>query len=291
MLKKKCNEQVMKFDTIIIDFYNQIETNPNKIINETQLLIQQVKTEADPNNVRWNKLGSLYDLRAETLYKIGQYSKSIEEIYNSERNNQETLGGNFSFGSSDCIHLACNYVKLQDYNKARQYIDSAGKGWYITDFILANYYEVISNKKQAIKAYQDILAQEDLNHYYFYKDAQERLNELSKPNPKLLTELFYPTDRPDNEICKTDNERRTKIFDLINNLQEVKNCKNCNVVSIYQEPEQTKSSKYWIKVGYDNGTIVVSKLDFFVDTLTYEITFLDTKTDRQLTLEEWRRQK
>ena len=288
---QRASDDLDKFDTIVIDLYNKIETNPNKVINETQLLIQQVKTEPDPNNVRWNKLGSLYDLRAETFYKIGEFSKSIEEIYNSERNNQETLGGKFSFGSSDCIHLACNYVKLKDYKKARLYIDSAGKGWYITDFILANYYEVIGDKEQAISAYQEILAQDEHDHYSFYKDAQKRVDELSKLNPKLLNELFYPSDRTDIEICKTDNERRTKIFDLINNLPEVKNCKNCNVVSIYQEPKNTKSSKYWIKVGYDNGSNLVSQFNFFVDTLTYKITFLDTQTDKQLTLDEWRRQK
>jgi len=288
---ERASDELDKFDKVIVGFYNQIETNPNKIINETQLLIQKVKAEADPYNVRWNKLGFLYDLRAETYYKMGEFSKSIEEIYNSEKNNQETLGGKFSLGGSDCIHLACNYVKLQDYNKARQFIDSAGRGWYITDYILANYYEVIGNKEQAIKTYQDILAQDEHDHYFFYKDAQIRVSELSKQNPKLLTELFYPSVRPDNEICKTDNERRTKIFDLINNLVEVKNCKSCNVVSIYQEPKHTKSSKYWVKVGHYNGTNLVSRFNFFVDTLTYKITCLDTKTDLQLTLDEWRRQK
>ncbi len=288
---QRASDELDRFDKLIVDFYVHIESNPNKVINETQLLIKKIKAEADPNNVRWNKLGSLYDLRAETFYKMGEFSKAIEEIYNSETNNHEKLGGKFSFGSSDCIHLACNYIKLLDYNKARQLIDSAGRHWYITDFILANYYEVIGNKEQAIKEYNEILRQDDHDHYFFYKDAQKRANELSKKNSKLLTELFYPSNRPDNEICKNDNERRTKIFDLIYNLPEVKNCKSCDVVSIYQEPKHTKSSKYWVKVGHDNGTNSVSQFNFFVDTLTFEITYLDTKTDRQITLDEWRKQK
>lgn len=287
---QKASDELDKFDKTIVDLYNQIETNPNKVITTTQLLIKEVKTQADPNNVKWNKLGSLYDLRAETYYKMGEFEKSIDEIYNSEKNNQETLGGKFSFGSSDCIHLACNYVKLKDYNRARQFIDSAGKGWYITDYILANYYEVIGNKETAIKEYNEILKQDEHDHYFFYKDAQGRASELSKKNPKLLNELFYPSDRPDNEICKTDNEIQTKIFELVNNLPEVKNCKGCDVASIYQEPKHTKSSKYWVKVGHDNGVNLVSQFNFFVDTLTFEITYLDTKNDRRITLKEWRKQ-
>jgi len=180
--------------------------------------------------------------------------------------------------------LACNYVKLKDFKIAKQYLDSAGRGWYITEFVWATYFEVTEKKDEAIKAYREILKQHGHDHYQFYKDAQERVNELMAQNPKLLTELFYPSDRPDNEICKTDNERRAKIFELISSLPEVKNCEGCETVFIYQEPKHTKSGKYWVKVGHDDGVSMVSQFNFFVDTLTYEVTYLDTKTGKQFPL-------
>jgi tetratricopeptide (TPR) repeat protein len=288
---RRASDELAKFHQVIIAFYDQIEAKPKKVVEETQLLIQNIKAEADTNNVRWNKLGALYDLRAETFYKVGEYQKSIDEIYNAAKNNQETLGGKFLFGDNDFIHLACNYVKLQDLKAAKQYLDSAEKGWYITDFIWANYYEVVNKKEDAFKVYRKILKQDERDHYYFYKDAQDRIDELAKQNPKLLTELFYPSDRPDNEICETDNDRRTKIFELIGNLTEVENCEECNVILIHQEPKHTESSKYWIKVGHDNGMNLVSQFNFFVDTLTCEITYLDTDTDEQITLTEWRKRK
>lgn len=288
---QKASDELDKFDKIITDYYNLIETKPYTVINETNLLIEKVKSEADPNNVKWNKLGSLYDLRAETFYKIGEFEKSIYEIFEEAKNDKVTLGGELYIGDNSAIQLACSYIKLKDFSNAEKYLKKASRGWYLTDFIWANYYEVIGNKGQAIKAYREILKQDEHDHYTFYKDAQKRMSELSKPNAILLTEIYYPSDRQDIEICKTDNDKRTKIFDLINNLPEVKNCKECDMVSIYQEPKHTKSSKYWIKVGHNTGTNLDSQFNFFVDTLTLDITYLDTKTDKQLTLTEWRKLK
>lgn len=73
-------------------------------------------------------------------------------------------------------------------------------------------------------------------------------------------------------------------------MPEVKACKTCNAVSIYKEPDETNSSNYWVKVGHDNASNLVSQFNFFVDTLTYEIKYFDTKADRLLTLPEWRNQ-
>ncbi len=288
---QRASDELDKFDKIIIRYYNQIETNPTEVIKQTEILVKKVKTESDPNNVKWNKFGSLFELRAETYYKSGEYQNSINEIYNDEKNNQESLGGKFSFSSQDCIHLACNYVKLKDYKKAKLYLDSAGLGWYICDYVNANYYEVIGQKNKALQAYIEIKNDKSIDHYDYYQEALKRIVELSNPNPILLDELFYPSARSDNPICKTDNDRRTKIFDLINELPEVKSCKSCDVVSIYKEPKETNSSNYWIKVGHDNGSNFVSQFNFFVDTLTFEIKYLDTKTDKELTLNEWRKQK
>jgi len=287
----KATDELDKFEEVLIGFYDQIKTNPGEVISKTEVLLEKVTTEPDSNNVRSNKLRYLYELRAETFYKSGKFQQSIEEIYKIEKNYQETLGGRFSFGQKECIHLACNYIKLGDYSKAKKYIDSAGNGYYIADFILANYFEVIRNKELALNVYNQILAQEEHDHYYYYQDAKKRVVELRKKNPDLLTELFYPSDRPDDEVCNADNERRTKIFDLISNLPEVENCKGCDVVSVYQDARHAKSGKYWIKVGHDNGTNLVSQFNFFVDTLTYKVTFLDTETGEEIDLDVLRKRK
>jgi tetratricopeptide (TPR) repeat protein len=280
-----------QFEKVIIGgFYNEIETNPNKIIKETELLIKKVKTDPDPDNIKWNKLAYLYDLRAETFYNSGRHKHSIEEIYKAAGNYQEWFGGEFSFNDNQYIHLACNYVKLKDYKKAKVYLDSADKRFYTTDVIWGNYYEVIGSKEQALKAYNQILIRDEDDQRFYYKDVQKRVAELKKTNPRLLTELFYPSDRPDEGLLDSEDKRRNKIFDLIGNLPEVKSCKECGI-SIYKEPKQTQSSKYWIKVGPDNGANLVSQFNFFVDSSTYEITFLDTKTDQEIRLEDWRKLK
>ena len=148
---------------------------------------------------------AIYQLRAETFYKIGDYQNSIKEIYNSKENNSETFDVEFPFGDDDLIHLACNYVKLNDFQKAKSYLDKVGKGYYITTFIWANYYEVVGKKNIALDAYIGIKNQKESDHYFYYKDALQRIEELNRPNSKLLTELYYPSNRSDNEICITDN--------------------------------------------------------------------------------------
>jgi hypothetical protein len=278
------------FEQILIGYYKQMESNSAELIKQTDILINDIKKQPDPNIVRWNKLRSLHDLRAETFYRMGKYQSSIAEIYKTGKDSPGS-DGEFYFGDAGFIHLACNYVKLKDLQKAKLFLDSANTGWYITDYVVANYYEVAGKKDKALQAYYNIVKEESHDHYYFYRDALMRIQELKKANPALLTELFYPSERPDEEICQTDNERRTKIFDLIYEMPEVKDCKACNSVSIYKEPKQTKSSKYWIKVGQDNRGKLTTQYDFYVDTLTLEITYLDTNTQKELTLSEWRQRK
>jgi len=191
-------KEIEKFDQVIIDLYNQIETNPANIIKVTDTLIKYVKNEADPNNIKWNKMTSLHNLRAETFYKMGKYDESITEIYNDAKNDTLILNGELYIGDNSSIHLACNYVKTKNYKKAKQYLDNANKGWYITNYIWANYFEVINDTTKAINTYNKILKENNKDHYSYYSDSQKRINELKKPNPQLLNELYYPSDRPDN---------------------------------------------------------------------------------------------
>ena len=281
---QKAGIELQRFDQQIIDLYIQAQANPQGVISKTHMLIQKIKAETDSNNVRRNKLALIRDLRIETFYRMKQYQQSIAEINEAPKYNLE----DFSLGDGDYVHLACNYVKLKDFKKARQCLDRVSKNWYNTDFIWANYNEVIGNRAEAISGYRAILEHDDYDHYFYFKDAQQRAEQLSKPGAILLTELFYPSDRPDNEICKTDNLTRNKIFEMIDTLAEVKACRECNGLSIYQEPKQTKSSKYWIKVISDHDGNSITKFNFFVDTATFYIIYLDMNSNRQLTLGEWR---
>jgi len=108
---EKSGIEYSKFDAKINDYYKQIDTKPNSVIAETEKLIIEIENKPDSNNLKRNKLGLLYDLRAETFYRLGKYEYSINEIYKDQKNTQLRFGGNFSFGTTNCIHLACNYVK------------------------------------------------------------------------------------------------------------------------------------------------------------------------------------
>jgi len=154
-------------------------------------------------------------------------------------------------------------------------------GYYITDYVKANYLEVIGEKEKALEAYLEIKSNKSMDHYHHYRFALKRIDELSKSEPILLDELFYPSLRSDKEICITDNKTRTKIFDIISALPEIKSLDKPYAMYIYQEPEETKSSNYWIKVN--------SQYDFFVDTSSFVVTYFDKNNDEQISLTKWRK--
>ena len=278
---KKVSIELEKFDSIIIGLYNQIETSPDYVILETQRILNDVNNSPDTLLIKSNKLYRLNDLRVETYYRMGEYKKSIEEIKNFSKYENDNF-----LGESHYIQLACNYVKLKDLKKAEEYLSQAGKGWYITEYINANFYEVLGEKELAIKKYEEIESDILMDHYYHYKHAQKRLIELNKPNPKLLTELFFPTDRPDAEITISDKGIRKKMFDTIYKLPE---CKNCSSVSVFKQPNQLKSSKYWFKAFHKGSK--VAKYDFLIDTLTFEIMVYDTISKTKTPISVWRNKK
>ena len=278
---KMVSIELEKFDSIIIGLYNQIETSPDSVIAETEKIINNVNNSSDTLHIYPNKLLRLHNLRVETFYRMGKYEKSIEEILNFNKNERDNF-----LDSNDYIHLACNYVKLGDYDKAKEYLSQAGIGWYITEFINANFLEVIGEKDSAILKYEEIVSNILRDHYYHYKHSKKRLIELKKENPKLLTELYFPTNRPDAVITISDNGIRSKMFDTIFKLPE---CKNCSSVSVYKQPNQLKSSNYWFKVFHKGNK--TAKYDFLIDTLTFEIMVFDTISKTKTPLSVWRNNK
>lgn len=284
---RKISIEMDEFHSILIGLYNQIETNPNFVISESEKLINQLNQLPDPLNLLQNKLSDIINLRVETFYKMGEYEKSINEIEKMVQFKKEEYGYEEKYyGANNLIHLACNYVKLGDYDKAKEYLSQPGIGWYITEFINANFLEVIGEKDSAILKYEEIVSDILRDHYYHYKHSKKRLIELKKENPKLLTELFFPTDRPDAEITITDNGIRSKMFDTIFKLPE---CRNCGSVSVHKQPNQLNSSKYWFKANLKGGK--VANYDFLIDTLTFEILVFDTISKTGTPLTEWRNRK
>jgi tetratricopeptide (TPR) repeat protein len=190
-------DKLAAFENDIIQLYHENKLNPNKVIEQTQVLINTIENSSDSISYVYNKLYYLHTLRAEIFYVTEQYQKSIDEIIEGSSIHQNQP----IFGSHDHIALACNYVKLHKHEIAHKHINKAGKGYYITEYILGNFYETTGATEKAKKIYNDIINR-DRSHYHHYKLAQNRLIELHKVSPKLLTELYFPTYNPKFNIIQ-----------------------------------------------------------------------------------------
>lgn len=186
---EKVSKHLDSFDNLILHFYNNGDKNPMQVIQKTDSIISKIKLEND--EFSWNKLGSLYPLRAELLYKNRQYRKSIDEI---TKHHIEVLNSSY-MDETYFIILACNYVKLNQIDSAKNYLDSIRQYHNISDFLFGNYYEIIRNKDSAIIEYRKI------NHHntQFYSLAQKRLEELKLSKLKYTNQLFYPSERKNFE--------------------------------------------------------------------------------------------
>ncbi|WP_031455706.1 tetratricopeptide repeat protein [Flavobacterium chungangense] len=214
--------------------------------------------------------------KAELLYNIGKYDKSIEElkIGNSEH---------------DKIGLVCNYVKLKKFDKAKRILDSIPDYTFNT-FIYANFYETIGKKNEALKIYRTIQKDKDINHFVYYKLAVKRIKELKKQNPILLKSVYYETGRPDFEVCDADNKNRTKVIELVRELPEVKDKFEKNAgISILEAPKNNGKNYYWVNFYETNSLIFKTEYDFFIYQKTFEIKYYDKKNKKIMSLEEWRK--
>jgi tetratricopeptide (TPR) repeat protein len=290
------DKEFQKFELKLRELYKEANANKISALQKAEQLIEKIKRNPDPNNLRWNKLGDLYNLRAELFYRLGDYNRSIEEIRKDQENNRIAIGVT-DLGADGHNSLACNYIRLKDYNKAKVHLDSAGKGYYLADYLQGNYYEIKGNKKEALKTYNEIKKDKQIKHYVYYGLAIKRINELNKKDSKLLDELYYPPSDPDFDIADSDNENRDKIFKGIAALQEVKNCTNCGATLIFEDPQISDKDFYWIKVGnYDAKNNYKGDLknfstvfDFFFYPKNSELKVYDEKNKKVLTLAEWRK--
>src|SRR6218665_1003268 len=277
----KVDEEYRKFENVLVNLYSESEKNPGKVIvkADSLLLINKSEKGKYKSQIKSSVENSLNSLKAELFYRLGKYSESIKEL--------ETY--DYISGDRATKHAA-NYIKLKDKTKAKSYIDKIGKGFYIYDYALGNYYESIGNKAEALKIYDSIKQNKQIKHYAYYKLAVNRFEELQKSNPKLLDEIYFPTGNPSFEIADSDNKNRSKIMETIISFPEVKE-KECGVW-IYESPQTNDRDYYWIKAGKGNlDESYKTDFNFFVYMNPFTVKYYDEKNNKTYSLEEWRNRK
>lgn len=277
MEMERVSKEMQNFENVINKLYRESEKEPKKVLSKIDSLSKANEIEKDKykSQIKENIAEDLRFFKAELLYNIGEYEKSIQVLKNDPN------------GYNDIsIALVCNYVKLKKFDKAKLILDSIPNYTFNT-FIYANFYENIGNKKEALNIYKTIQKDKGINHFVYYKLAVDRIKELEKDNPILLNSVYFQTGRPDFEVCDADNKNRTKIMKLISELPEVTNLVNWNSTEIFKAPKDNDKNYYWIKVSDDEG----EKFNFFVYQKTFEIKYYEKKNETILSLEQWRKQK
>ncbi len=267
----KVGFEIHKFESELITLYSESEKKPEKIIIKADSLLNVNKNEKDKykSQIKDNIKNDLHYLKAELFYKLGNYHNSLLELEA------------YDYKSGDAAAAyAANYVKLKDFKKAKSFIDNIGN--YIYDYALGNYYESVGNKATALKVYYEIKKDKSIKHYAYYKLAVNRYEELKKSNSKLLNEIYFPTGNPSFEICDSDNENRSKIFKLMQELPENQDWAGTHIV---ESPQENDKNYYWVRV----TTKQDKELNYYIYQETFEVKFFDAKNNKLITLDEWRK--
>ena len=167
-----------KFSAIKEKLYDEKKIAPLIVLKKADSLIKEYSESYEKTNISYdlNKIKDLHFLKGEILYERNDFRNALKE---------------FSFDTieSYTIARAATYIKLNQFDKALQNIKSQGNfenKWY-----LANYYEIIGKIDSAKVLYIQVF-----NRYPEYevgKNSANRLKELNKKKPKLITELILPT--------------------------------------------------------------------------------------------------
>ncbi|RAR46520.1 hypothetical protein [Flavobacterium lacus] len=281
----KVSTEIKKFDQQLVILYQESENQPQKVLTKIDSIIEVTKKEKDEFKLQISDhiISSLFYLKAEIYYGTGNYEMSIANIYKSNYKYK-------SIHSQDATAIAANYIKLGKRDLAKSFIDSIGKGCYIYDYALGNYYESIENKDSALKVYNEIKNDKRRHqHYFYYQPVLNRIINIEKNN-LFFKEIYFPTGHPDFDITiNDDNEVRTQILDYFKNFPEVKGYS----VYIYQGPLIDETDYYWIRVGkgdnYEDDNF--AKYNFAVFSEPFEVKFFEPKTNKMSNLKEWRKKK
>lgn len=271
----KVSEEFTKFDNLLEILYIESEMKPEKVIKkiDSLLIVNQNETDKYKLQIKSNIATSLHYFKAELLYKIGDYNNSIIELKSGDHNDGDNK-----------VAYAANYIKLKDFKNAKICIDSIPKWIRNTNYATANYYECIGNKTEAQKIYNAIKNDKSIKHYFYYKLAVNRFVELQKSNPKLLNEIYFPTNNPRFEVCDSDNENRTEIMKMMQNLPENQDWVG---TTILESPQENDKNYYWVRVNTKQG----KEFNYYIYQKTFQIKFFNPKNKKLMTLEEWRKSK
>lgn len=281
----KVSTEFIKFDQQLVILHQEAERQPQKVLTKIDSLIEVAKQEKDEikSQISYHIITSLLYLKAEIYYNTGNYEMSIANIYKSNYKYK-------SIHSQDATAIAANYIKLGKNDLAKSFIDSIGKGFYVYDYALGNYYESVGNKDSALKVYYEIKKDKRHHqHYFYYQAVLNRILNIEKNN-HFLKEIYFPTGHPNFDITiNDDDEVRTQILDYFNNFPEVKGYS----VYIYQGPLIDETDYYWIRVGkgdnYEDANF--AKYNFAVYPKPFEVKFFEPKTNKMFSLTEWRKKK
>lgn len=281
----KVSAESKKFDQQLVILYQEAERQPQKVLTKIDSLIEVTKKEKDEikSQISYHIISSLLYLKAEIYYNTGNYEMSIANIYKSNYKYK-------SIHTQDATAIAANYMKLGKNDLAKSFIDSIGKGYYIYDYALGNYYESVGNKDSALKVYNEIKKNKRRHqHYFYYQPVLNRIINIEKNN-HFLKEIYFPTGHPDFDITiDDDNELRTQILDYFETFPEVKGYS----VYIYQGPLIDETDYYWIRVGkgdnFEDDNF--AKYNFAVYPKPFEVKFFEPKTKKMYSLKEWRKKK
>lgn len=274
----KIGNEHEKFNKELTNLYFNSEKNPDKIISKADSLLKLNEIEKDKykSRIKETVKYQLHYLKAEIFYKKGEYQKSLHEL---------SLDNKYGFiqGDKACAY-ASNYVKLKQFEKAKSFVDSIGKSYYIYDYALANYYECIGNKTSAVKIYNEIKQDKSIKHYAYYKLAVNRLEKLKNSNSQLLNEIYFPTGNPNFEIADSDYENRNHIFKLMEKLPENQTWAGTEII---ESPQENDKNYYWVKVINQQK----KEFNYYIYEKTFEIKYFDVKQNKIMTLKEWRKKK
>jgi tetratricopeptide (TPR) repeat protein len=278
MEMEKVSKEMNNFEDILNKLYFESEKKPNEVLLKIDSLLKVNENEKDKykSQIKGNIADDLRMFKAELLYNMGKYDKSIKEL---------------KIGTSghDEIGLICNYVKLKKFDNAKRILDSIPNYTFNT-FIYANFYETIGKKDEASEIYKTIQKDKGINHFVYYKMAVERIKELEKQNPILLKSVYYETGKPDFKVCDSDDENRNKVIELVRILPEVKDKYEKNAgISILEAPKDNGKNYYWVNFHEDNSMFFKTEYDFFIYQKTFEIKYFDKKNNKIMSLEEWRK--
>ncbi len=168
------NANSLAWDNLIDSIYKIADTNRTLSFDKLDHLINY------DNSLDKFKLSELHFVKGDIYYRIDSFRNAVEEYtLATEPSKQGT--------PKELEARAGAYIKLKQFDKAFSDLTTASKMNYEFLWSVGNYYEIINKKDSAIACYNRLYWRDSVN----CKEGKERVIELKKTNPKLLTELIF----------------------------------------------------------------------------------------------------